>query len=145
MNKILLIALDSRNLNLTKVIFPERDPNSKLPPPMIGGFRPTVIGEEPPPFIGLDDLCPPHPKCQDCEEVRCEGSARMYGLTILPYDSIFPGLPNRTEGWLLLCIQSEHLLQSQLWYFRVHGRDDRKAGVPQVLGRLVRLLVDGRL
>lgn len=89
-------------MNLTKVIFPERDPNSKLPPPMIGGFRPTVIGEEPPPFIGLDDLCPPHPKCQDCEEVRCEGSARMYGLNVLPYDYVgefaFPGLPNRTEG-----------------------------------------------
>ena len=29
---------------------------------------------------------------------RCEGSAKMYGLNILPYDSSFPGLPNRTGG-----------------------------------------------
>ena len=76
----------------------ERDPNSALPPPIIGGYKPAVIGEEPPAFIGLEDLCPPAPKCQDCDAVRCEGSARMYGLTILPYQSSLPGLPNRTQG-----------------------------------------------
>jgi hypothetical protein len=26
-------------------IFSERDPNSALPPPVIGGFSPTVIGQ----------------------------------------------------------------------------------------------------
>ena len=72
-----------------------------MPPPVIGGFRPTVFGEEPPSFVGLDDLCPPKPSCPDCEKMhalRCEGSARMYGLNILPYDTAFPGLPNRTGG-----------------------------------------------
>ena len=79
----------------------ERDPNSALPPPVIGGFRPTVFGEEPPDFVGLQDICPPRPSCPDCEKMhalRCEGSARMYGLNILPYDTTFPGLPNRTSG-----------------------------------------------
>ena len=83
------------------VFLTERDPNSALPPPVIGGFRPTVFGEEPPDFVGLADLCPPRPSCPDCEKMhalRCEGSARMYGLNILPYDSTFPGLPNRTQG-----------------------------------------------
>ena len=46
--------------------FLERDPNSALPPPVIGGFSPTVIGQEAPDYIGLDDLCPPRPSCPDC-------------------------------------------------------------------------------
>ena len=33
--------------------------------------------------------------------LRCEGSAKMYGLTILPYDTNFPGLPNRTGSKLI--------------------------------------------
>ncbi|XP_059081824.1 uncharacterized protein LOC131879496 [Tigriopus californicus] len=79
----------------------ERDPNSALPPPMIGGSRPTVIGEQPPPLAGLEDLCPPPPKCQNCQAFRCEGSARMYGLNVLPYDTVFPGLPNRTSECMI--------------------------------------------
>lgn len=82
----------------------ERDPNSALPPPMIGGSRPTVIGEQPPPLAGLEDLCPPPPKCQNCQAFRCEGSARMYGLNVLPYDTVFPGLPNRTSGKQLIIL-----------------------------------------
>lgn len=76
----------------------ERDPNSALPPPVIGGYLPTVVGEKPPPFASFDDICPPAPECPECEVQRCEGAAKMYGLNILPYDSSLPGLPNRTEG-----------------------------------------------
>ena len=36
--------------------------------------------------------------------LRCEGSAKMYGLTILPYDTNFPGLPNRTGSKLNIFI-----------------------------------------
>ena len=80
-------------------ILSERDPNSALPPPLIGGFRPTVIGEQPPPFASFSELCPAAPKCPDCQEQqRCEGATKMYGLTVLPYESSLPGLPNRTEG-----------------------------------------------
>jgi len=81
----------------------ERDPNSALPPPVIGGFRPTVFGEEPPEFVGMDSLCPAIscPNCEDLHAQRCEGSARMYGLNILAYDTTFPGLPNRTSECLL--------------------------------------------
>ena len=81
----------------------ERDPNSSLPPPLIGGYRPTVFGEEPPENEGYDELCPKR-ECPDCKRMhalRCEGSAKMYGLTILPYDTNFPGLPNRTGSKLV--------------------------------------------
>ena len=37
----------------------ERDPNINLPPPVLGGFSPTIIGEQPPDFVGMDDICPP--------------------------------------------------------------------------------------
>ena len=69
---------------------------------MIGGYRPTVFGEEPPENEGYDELCPKR-ECPDCKRMhalRCEGSAKMYGLTILPYDTNFPGLPNRTGSKL---------------------------------------------
>nr|XP_040569630.1 LOW QUALITY PROTEIN: uncharacterized protein LOC121119077 [Lepeophtheirus salmonis] len=82
----------------------ERDPNSALPPPIIGGFRPIVIGEEPPDFVGLEDLCPKTDKCPECTSypgLRCEGSAKMYGLNILPYDTSLPGLTNRTQDCIL--------------------------------------------
>ena len=84
----------------------ERDPNSSLPPPLIGGYRPTVFGEEPPENEGYDELCPKR-ECPDCKRMhalRCEGSAKMYGLTILPYDTNFPGLPNRTGSKLYIFI-----------------------------------------
>ena len=95
------ISKNEKGLTKAAIDLFERDPNSSLPPPVIGGFRPTVFGEEPPDFVGMQDLCPTRPSCPDCEKMhalRCEGSARMYGLNILPYDTIFPGLPNRTSG-----------------------------------------------
>ena len=82
--------------------FSERDPNSSIPPPVLGAFTPTVIGEEPPEFASVDDLCPSTPPCPDCAKmmhaIRCEGSARLYGLNVLPYKAALPGLPNRTSG-----------------------------------------------
>ena len=36
----------------------ERDPNNNIPPPVIGGYSPTIIGDEPPDFVRLDDICP---------------------------------------------------------------------------------------
>ena len=93
----------------------ERDPNSSLPPPLIGGYRPTVFGEEPPENEGYDELCPKR-ECPDCKRMhalRCEGSAKMYGLTILPYDTNFPGLPNRTGSkfikWPKLVVPPLHI------------------------------------
>ena len=85
------------------LFFVERDPNSSLPPPLIGGYRPTVFGEEPPENEGYDELCPKRvcPDCKRMHALRCEGSAKMYGLTILPYDTNFPGLPNRTGSKLI--------------------------------------------
>ena len=53
--KEIWICSGGEKLLSSTVSFQERDPNSNLPPPMIGGFRPTVIGEEPPPFIGEHD------------------------------------------------------------------------------------------
>ena len=53
-------------MSLGTFVILERDPNSALPPPVIGGFSPTVIGQEAPDYIGLDDLCPPRPSCPDC-------------------------------------------------------------------------------
>ena len=84
------------------IFFSERDPNSSIPPPVLGAFTPTVIGEEPPEFASVDDLCPSTPPCPDCAKmmhaIRCEGSARLYGLNVLPYKAALPGLPNRTSG-----------------------------------------------
>ena len=80
------------------LFLPERDPNSALPPPLIGGYSPTVFGEEPPPFAAMDDICPPPPACPDCDAHKCKAAAKMYGLTILPYEPSLPGMPNRTEG-----------------------------------------------
>ena len=41
------------------------------------------------------------PPCPDCKEmmhaIRCEGSPKIFGLNVLPYD-VMPGLPNRTLG-----------------------------------------------
>ena len=31
--------------------------------------------------------------------IRCEGSPKIFGLSVLPYD-VLPGLPNRTDGKL---------------------------------------------
>ena len=98
------ISKNEKGLTKAAIELFERDPNSSLPPPVVGGFRPTVFGEEPPDFQGMYELCPQR-NCPDCEKLhaqRCEGSARMYGLNILPYDeaygNVLPHLPNRTEG-----------------------------------------------
>lgn len=80
------------------MLFTERDPNSALPPPLIGGYAPSVYGEESPPFESFEDICPAPSKCPDCEAHKCKAAAKMYGLTVLPYETSLPGLPNRTEG-----------------------------------------------
>ena len=49
-------------------------------------------------FIFFSFLLSSCPNCEDLHAQRCEGSARMYGLNILAYDTTFPGLPNRTSG-----------------------------------------------
>ena len=38
--------------------FVERDPNNNIPPPVIGGYSPTIIGDEPPDFVRLEEICP---------------------------------------------------------------------------------------
>ena len=30
--------------------------------------------------------------------IRCEGSPKIFGLNVLPYETALQGLPNRTEG-----------------------------------------------
>lgn len=61
-------------------------------------YEPTVIGQKPPPHASLSDLCPAPEACPDCKNTVCDADAKMYGLTILPYNTSLPGLPNRTEG-----------------------------------------------
>ena len=39
-------------------LFQERDPNNNIPPPVIGGYSPTIIGDEPPDFVRLEEICP---------------------------------------------------------------------------------------
>jgi hypothetical protein len=34
--------------------------------------------------------------------IRCEGSPKIFGLSVVPYD-VLPGMPNRTEGKGLNC------------------------------------------
>ena len=40
--------------------------------------------------------------CPDCKKmmhaIRCEGSPKIFGLNVLPYETALQGLPNRTEG-----------------------------------------------
>ena len=55
-------------MDFNYILLTERDPNSSLPPPVIGGFRPTIFGEEAPEFVSFDELCPRQP-CQDCRKV----------------------------------------------------------------------------
>ncbi len=79
---------------------------------MIGSYHPTAVGELPPPFASLDDICPPQPKCPDCKKQVCDAAAKMYGLTILPYNTSLPGLPNRTEGQCSRLLRVKYRLPS---------------------------------
>merc|ERR1719195_1172478 len=70
------ISKNEKGLTKGAVELYERDPNSSIPPPVLGAFTPTVIGEEPPEFASVDDLCPSSPPCPDCAKmmhaIRCE-------------------------------------------------------------------------
>ena len=42
--------------------------------------------------------------------IRCEGSPKIFGLNVLPYETALQGLPNRTEGIINLNIDIIYLL-----------------------------------
>ena len=78
------------------------------PPPVhIAGQGVAIYGEQPPPPVDIDDICPPQvscPECPDPKELKCrEGSISLYDLVgkleIKPFgNETYPGLPNRTLG-----------------------------------------------
>lgn len=98
-------------LNQTNSVFPlfsEIDPRLATPPPVhIAGQGVAVYGEQPPPPLDFDDICPPQatcPECPDPKEFKCrEGSISLVDLIekleIKPFgNETYPGLPNRTLG-----------------------------------------------
>ena len=72
--------------------------------------------------------------------IRCEGSPKIFGLSVLPYD-VLPGLPNRTDGKLhfpailvidgFKAIDIYYISLSNLhqYFFRMLAREYWKASV----------------
>jgi len=78
----------------------ERDPNRPPPPKPTGKLEFEYFGDRSPELLGFVDVCPVPPPCMDCASVgpvRCEGSARIFGVGISAFDPSLPGITNRTE------------------------------------------------
>ena len=130
----------------------ERDPNRPPPPKSTGKLEFEYFGDRPPQLLGFEDICPKRPPCPDCANmgplrsvlrdpensfikrkliylfVRCEGSARIFGVGISPFDPSLPGITNRTEDCTLETIgkpvfkrwiKSSHLTFSVVFFFNL--------------------------
>jgi len=63
----------------------ERDPNSAIPPPVMG-YANAYFGRPAPQLAGMDDICPPKvdKECPDCSKFVCQAKAKVtFGLNSL--------------------------------------------------------------
>ncbi|KAK6642604.1 hypothetical protein RUM43_004106 [Polyplax serrata] len=109
-------CISKNEIGITKGIFTvyEIDPGLATPPPVrIAGQGVATYGEQPPPPVDFDDICPPQvtcPECPDPKEFKCrEGSISLFDLVgkleIKPFgNETYPGLPNRTLDCLLYAV-----------------------------------------
>ena len=51
--------------------------------------------------------------------IRCEGSPKIFGLNVLPYETALQGLPNRTEGNR----NSNVDMRAEILSFKLYNRD----------------------
>jgi len=78
----------------------KRDPNRPPPPKTTGKLEFEYFGDRAPELLGFEDMCPKREPCPDCAlmgPLRCEGSARIFGVGIAAFDPSLPGITNRTE------------------------------------------------
>jgi len=81
-----------------------RDPNRPPPPKTSGKLQFEYFGDRAPELLGFEDICPAREPCPDCASMgpmRCENSARIFGVGISAFDPSLPGITNRTEDCTL--------------------------------------------
>ncbi|XP_023337946.1 uncharacterized protein LOC111708717 isoform X2 [Eurytemora carolleeae] len=93
------IGVTRGNIQLYK-----RDPNRPPPPKSTGKLEFEYFGDRAPELLGFQDICPKQEPCPDCASMgplRCEGSARIFGVGISAFDPSLPGIFNRSEDCTL--------------------------------------------
>ena len=79
-------------------------PTSYVLDPRLLTHSVSVCPPQAPQLLGFEDICPAREACPDCASmgpVRCENSARMFGVGISAFDPSLPGVENRTEDCIL--------------------------------------------